>query len=71
VSGNVIERDNLLNVGDTAPLEVAHELPLYPVELGEGDEVLADNDPGSVRVGVVAERLALAVVKGEMTRRSA
>jgi hypothetical protein len=52
------EREELFDVGHAIPFEVAEELPLHLVELADGEEILADDHPGGIRVGVVAKRFA-------------
>jgi hypothetical protein len=55
-----LESEEFLEVGDAVPLEVGHVLALHSVDLGDGEEVLTDDRPRGIRVGVVAEGLARA-----------
>ena len=53
-----LELAELLGVNVEQPLQVAAHLALHLVYLAEGEHALADDGPGLVRVGVVADDLA-------------
>jgi hypothetical protein len=52
-----LELDNLFALDVEVPFEVGAQLPLHLVDLLEGEHILRDNDPGLIRVRVVADDL--------------
>lgn len=41
----LFKRNEFLAMRHAVPFQVGHVLALHPVDLGEGEEVLADDDP--------------------------
>lgn len=53
-----LEGKDVLDGCDAVELEIGQELSFHLVQLADGEEILSDDDPGCVGVGVIAERLA-------------